>query len=380
MQQGGFVRIGSWMAAAGAGAGLALVGAALSGNLGDSTTIEQITPSSSPAASPPPPSGRSLSIEEIYRLDSPGVVQINAGGVSAPRNRSLGSGFVIDKAGHIVTSNLVVSGAHAMQVSFSGDDQLAAKLVGADPSTDVAVLQVDTHSRSLTPLPLGDSDLVQVGDPVVAIGNTRSLDRSATVGIVSAVQHGVDAADQSTIGHSIQTDAAINRSNSGGPLINARGQVIGVSSQLGAAAAGAGAAGIGFAIPIDTVKTVVAQLLETGTVQHPYLGIEAAPVSESLARSFALPSSYGLLVQAVTPGSGAAKAGLRAGHTSVVFAGESYLIGGDIVVAAAGKPITGDAQLRNVIEAMKPGDKLALQIWRGDHKETVQVTLGRPPG
>jgi len=267
-----------------------------------------------------------------------------------------------------------------MQVSFSGDDQLAAKLVGADPSTDVAVLQVDTHSRSLTPLPLGDSDLVQVGDPVVAIGNTRSLDRSATVGIVSAVQHGVDAADQSTIGHSIQTDAAINRSNSGGPLINARGQVIGVSSQLGAAAAGAGAAGIGFAIPIDTVKTVVAQLLETGTVQHPYLGIEAAPVSESLARSFALPSSYGLLVQAVTPGSGAAKAGLRAGHTSVVFAGESYLIGGDIVVAAAGKPITGDAQLRNVIEAMKPGDKLALQIWRGDHKETVQVTLGRPPG
>jgi S1-C subfamily serine protease len=370
MQQGEFIRAGAWLVVAGAGAGLALAGAALTGNLGSSTTIEQVN-TTPPIAASLASSGRALTVQEIYRLDAPGVVRISDTGGAA--HHSLGSGFVIDKAGHSVTSNLVVSGAGGLKISFSGAGEVDASVVGHDPATDVAVLQVDAHSRSLSPLPLGDSDLVQVGDPVVAIGNSKSLDRTATVGVVSGVQHGIDTADPGSDGHAIQVDASVAHAGSGGPLINTLGQVIGVSS------AGSPGSGMGIAIPIDTVKSVVAQLLQTGTVRHAYLGLEAAPVSESLARASNLPCSYGLIVQGVTPGSGAAAAGLRAGTTPVVVAGESYVIGGDIVVAAAGKPVTSESQLRNVVQAMKPGDTLPLQIWRGDKKERIDVELGRPP-
>jgi S1-C subfamily serine protease len=383
VQQGDIIRGTVWIAAAGVGAGLALAGAALTGHLDGATTIQQI--SSAPPTGGTAPSGPSgnLSVEQIYRLDAPGVVQINnsASRASAPlRSQALGSGFVIDKAGHIVTSNRVIAGSPGLRVSFSGSDELDATLVGQDPSTDVAVLQVAAHSRSFSPLPLGDSDEVQVGDPVVAIGNTLSLDRTATVGIVSAVQRGIDSTSSSTAAHAIQTDAAINHGNSGGPLINARGQVIGVSSQLGTRLASTDGEGIGFAIPIDTVKAVVAQLLATGKVQHAFLGIGVEPVSTALARAFALPCNYGLIVQNVTPGTGAARAGLQAGSTSVLVAGESYLIGGDIIVAANGTPVTTESQLRDVIETMKPGDRLALRIWSGDKEKTVHVKLGQPPG
>jgi S1-C subfamily serine protease len=383
MQQGDLIRTGMFVAAAGVGAVLTLAGAELTGRLGSSTTVEQIT--STPAQASKIGSSSSqgdLSVQQIYRLDSPGVVQISSRRPS-PSAGGLGSGFVIDKAGHILTSNHVISGARGVRVSFSGTDQLEATVVGKDPSTDVAVLQVAAHSRSLSPLPLGDSDQVQIGDPVVAIGNSPALSRTATVGIVSSVQHGVDElSGGAAYTHTIQTDATINHGNSGGPLINTRGQVIGISAQLdpAEAATAASAAGIGFAIPIDTVKAVVEQLLTTGKVQHAYLGVEAAPVTESLARSFALPSGYGLIVQSVTPGSAAALAGLRAGSTAVAVSGESYRLGGDIIVAAAGKPITSEAQLRDVIKAMKPGQTLALQIWRGSAKQTIHVRLGRPPG
>ena len=321
MRQGDFIRVFGAFAAAGAGAGLALAGAALTGNLGGATTIEQFTPTS---AAPPSPGSASssgdLSVQEIYRLDAPGVVQITehpaAQSSAVASTGQLGSGFVIDKAGHIVTSARVISGANNLQVSFSGDDPLDATVVGRDPSTDVAVLQVDAHSRSLSPLPLGDSDQVQVGDAVVAIGNSISLSRTETLGIVSAVQHGVDAPNGApNVARAIQTDAAIDHANTGGPLIDAHGEVIGVSSQVGDSAGAANGAGTGFAIPIDIVKTVVAQLLQSGTVQHPFLGIEAVPVSETLARAFNLPCDYGLLVQSVTPGTGAAGAGLRAGRS-----------------------------------------------------------------
>ncbi len=280
---------------------------------------------------------------------------------------------MIDKAGHIVTSSRVVSGSPSLHVRFTGSDDLSATLVGSDPTTDVALLQIDAHSRSLSPLPLGDSDAVQVGDSVVAIGNTRSLDRTATLGIVSAVQHGVDAANVVAEEHAIRTDAAIDEANAGGPLINAHGLVIGVSSQ--------GMSGVGgSAIPIDTVKSVVAQILAHGSVQHAYLGIDAVPVSASLAKSFALPTPYGLLVEGVESGTAGEQAGLRAGSTSVVMAGDSYRIGGDIIVAVDGKPVTSVSQLRNVLQTKKPGDPLVLEVWRGKEKRTVHVRLGRPPG
>jgi S1-C subfamily serine protease len=376
MLQGDFIRPFSMVVAAGAGAGLALGGAAITGNLGNTTTIQQIVPAGSQAASTLPSVGGTLSVEQIYRLDAPGVVQINTRAYPSPLAQGLGTGFVIDKAGHIITNNRVISGARSVKVSFSGNEELNATVIGADPTTDVAVLQIKTHARSLSPLPLGDSDLVQVGDPVVAIGNTLALSRTATVGIVSAVQHGVDLTSEDS--RSIQTDAAINHANSGGPLINNQGQVIGVSSDQDGNAPTV--AGIGFAIPIDTVKSVVAQILQTGTVQHPYLGIDALAISPSLARSFGLPTSYGLIVQSVTPLSGAADAGLRAGRTAVAVAGESYKIGGDIIIAADGVPITTEAQLRDMIESMRPGESLSLQIWRGARKKTVRVKLGEPPG
>ena len=378
MQQGDLIRAASWIGAAAVGAGLALTGAALTGHLDGSTTVQEISATTTPTTPPAKPAANGLSVEEIYRLDSPGVVQISDARATQTSGQAgsgaLGSGFVIDKAGHIVTSDHVVSGVPTLRVRFSGNDALEATLVGRDPATDIAVLQVDAHSRSLTPLPLGDSDGVQVGDQVVAIGNTMSLDRTANVGVVSAVQHGVDAGASGVSQHVIQTDAMIDGTNTGGPLINSHGQVIGVSSDQAGGGTG------GFAIPIDLVKSVVAQLLTNGSVHHAYLGIDAVPVSTSLAHSFALPSSYGLLVEHVTPGTAAASAGLHAGTTPVILAGETYRIGGDIIVAADGKPMTSVSGLRDVIQAKKPGDTLKLELWRGKDKQTVEIRLGRPPG
>ena len=235
MQQGALIRTSAFVAAAGAGAALALGGAELTGRLGSSTTIEQITSTAAQTSKIAPSSSQGdLSVQQIYRLDSPGVVQISSR-TPSPSAGGLGSGFVIDKAGHILTSNHVISGARGVRVSFSGNNQLEATVVGKDPSTDVAVLQITAHSRSLSPLPLGDSDQVQVGDPVVAIGNSPALSRTASVGIVSSLQHGVDELSGGTAyAHTIQTDATINHGNSGGPLINTHGQVIGISAQLDA--------------------------------------------------------------------------------------------------------------------------------------------------
>jgi len=360
MRQGDLIRALGALTAAGVGAGLALAGAAITGNLGGATTIERYMAAPLPARAPRVPAGSGLSLQQIYRLDAPGVVHLT----SSPAPRALGSGFVIDKAGHIVTSNQVIAGAEHVQVSFSGEDAVDARIVGKDPSTDVALLQISAHSRSLRPLPLGDSDGVQVGDTVVAIGNTSTHNRTASAGIVNAVQRGIDA---SAVGHSIAT-GAVNDGNSGGPLIDEQGQVIGVGSRAATA------------IPIDLVKTVVAQLLKTGKVEHAFLGLDAVPVTGPLASSFNLPCNYGLLVQTVRPGSGAARAGFRAGSNPVVADGESYLLGGDIIVAADGEPIASEAALRNVIQVMKPGQHLSLGIWRGHARKTVVVILGRPPG
>ncbi len=381
-------RAAGLVAAAAVGGGVALGIAAAFGRLGSKTTIKQVTeaPADPTAnASFATPAG-ALSVEQIYRRAAPGVVQITATTVQTQTDpfgffpptthvaKALGSGFVIDKAGHIITNDHVVAGAQKIQVSFSGSDELNASVVGKDPSTDVAVLQVDARSRSLTPIPLGNSDAVQVGDAVVAIGNPFSLTRTATAGIVSAVQRTIDAPNGLTIDHVIQTDAAINHGNSGGPLLNARGQVIGVNAQIPNESGGN--VGIGFAIPINTVKGVVAQLIRSGKVQHAFLGVSAVPVTAQLARLFDLPTKSGLLVQQVTPGSAAATAGLRAGRTSVVVEGESYLLGGDIIVAADGAPVSSQNQLRDLIARAKPGDRISLQVYRAHKRRTMEVKLG----
>jgi S1-C subfamily serine protease len=384
------------LAAAVLGAGLALGGAALFGDLGKTTTIREIHAAASTAAATAiSGNGAGPSINDIYKRAAPGVVQVTSTTiVNVPadplfgnplfpqqqRQQSLGSGFVVDKAGHIVTNFHVVDGAKQVRVSFSNGASLKATVVGTDPSSDLAVLKIDASSRALTPLALGDSDQIKVGDPVVAIGNPFGLDRTVTSGIVSAIQRAITAPNGYTIDHVIQTDASINHGNSGGPLLNGRGEVIGVNSQIETGDSGSGGnVGIGFAVPSNTVKTVIAQLIRQGRIDRAFIGISAVPITRDLARVFRLPVSRGLLVQSVQPGSGAAKAGLKAGTTQVVLAGESYNLGGDIIVDAGGAPVSNLDKLRDIVAAKRPGDKLRLVVYRGSKKTNLEVKLGRQP-
>ncbi|MGH3035004.1 MAG: S1C family serine protease, partial [Gaiellaceae bacterium] len=290
------------------------------------------------------------------------------------------SGFVINKTGHIVTNYHVVENAQDVEVNFSGgEDKVPAEIVGTDPSTDVAVLKIDAQSRALTPLDLGDSDSVRVGDPVVAIGNPFGLERSATAGIVSALRRQIQSPNGFTVDKVIQTDAPINRGSSGGPLLNTRGEVIGVNSQNFTGGTSEGNVGIGFAMPINTVKEVVSELIERGKVEHAYLGVELDSVDEALAESFRLPVDHGALVVGVRPGSPAAEAGLQGGDTQVVVGGVTYDLGGDIITKADGEQIESGDDLVGLIMEKDPGDTLTLEIHRGDAKRTLSVTLGRRP-
>jgi S1-C subfamily serine protease len=380
------------------GGGLALGGAALFGGFdGSTTTINRVVgvpPSGTPVLSQ---TGKALTINQIYRRAAPGVVQVTATQlVSVPsvdpffgspfppqaqQTKALGSGFVIDKAGHVVTNYHVVAGARAVEVSFSNNESLKARIVGTDPSTDVAVLQVDAHSRALTPLNLGNSDGVHVGDSVVAIGNPFGLERTVTTGIVSALQRVIPAPSRNySIDHVIQTDAALNKGNSGGPLLDAGGNVIGVNSQIQTGdSASSGNVGVGFAVPINTVKTVAAQIIRTGHAEHAFLGITAQPVSDSAAKLFRLPSTHGLLVETVKPDSAAGKAGLRAGTQSATVAGVTYPLGGDLIDTVQGDPLYSIEQLRDAIGDKTPGDQVKLGVYRGDKHRTVTVKLGRQP-
>ena len=373
-----------------AGGLVALGAVALTADLGGGTTTIVRTSPAPPVAAPVVANDR-LSVSDISAHAAPGVVQITStASVSdnpslAPFDQSvptqaLGSGFVIDKAGHIVTNYHVIEGADQIEVSFSNQDTLRATLVGSDPSTDIAVLRVEASSRGLTPLQLGDSSGVRVGDPVVAIGNPFGLARTATAGIVSAVQERtITAPNGFPIDHVIQTDAPINSGNSGGPLLNGDAEVIGVNSQIAPATGSSGNVGIGFAVPSNTVKDVVAQLVATGKVDRAYLGIAGSTVNEELARVLKLPVDAGVLVERVGDGTAAQRAGLHGGTSSVVVAGESYMPGGDLIVAVAGRRVSSLEELRDVLADHKPGKKVELQIYRGNERQTVEVTLGRQP-
>jgi S1-C subfamily serine protease len=393
------LRAGSLVAAGAAGAGIAFGIAAGGGLASSSTTVRELVSGGDAPLGPEPASfaraSGTLTIHEIYLRAAPGVVQVAATrrvpaasdpfadpfgflGPQPETQQVLGSGFVIDKAGHVVTNYHVVKGATRVEVSFSNDERLPARVIGRDPSTDTAVLEVNTPARALTPLLLGDSDRVRVGDAVTAIGNPLGEDRSITSGIVSALQRSIVAPNGAAIDHVIQTDAALNHGNSGGPLLNARGEVVGVNSQI-ETAGGSGNVGIGFAIPINTVKGVVAQLIAKGAAVHPYLGVEARAITPEIAQLFRLPVRQGLLVGSVCRPSSAAQAGLHGAREQVTVAGDTWPLGGDILVTADGVKLGSVERLRSLIADREPGDSLRLGIVRGDKTMTTTVKLGRQP-
>ena len=380
------LRIAALLAAGLLGGVAALVGAASFGKLGNTTTIREVSPEATRAsASFDRPNG--LTPGDIYAAYSRGVVQIEATGPlsSDPfdayprRTRSLGSGFVISKQGYIVTNYHVIEGAETINVSFSNEEAVRAKRVGADPSTDIAVLKVNTPPRGLTPLVFGSSAAVNVGDEVVAIGNPFGYERSMTAGIVSAIGRVLEAPNALAIDNAIQTDAPINPGNSGGPLLDTTGHVIGVNTQITTGPASQGNNGIGFAVPVDTVKNVTSQIIRVGKVDHAFLGVEAARLTDDIARLFNLSTRQGLLIDSVVPGSAAEKAGLREGNRTVIVGGESWRVGGDIIVAIDGAAVTSPEQMRALLAKKRPGDEIVVEVYRGDRRMKVTVKLGRAP-
>jgi S1-C subfamily serine protease len=361
----------------------------------NTTTAAFPTPLPQPASQQT--SGKGQTVNEIYREDSPGVVFVQSqlksqgasllnpfgGGGGSGGGTATGSGFVIDHNGDILTNAHVVDGATNIQVTLGNSDNaqpVNATVVGKDPSTDVALLKVNVPADQLHPLALGNSAEAQVGNPVVAIGNPFGLDRTVTSGIVSALQRQIKAPNGVTIDNVLQTDAAINPGNSGGPLLDANGQVIGITSQI-ESPNGGGNVGIGFAVPINTVRQVAQQLLQGGTVQHAYLGISGTDLTPDIAKALNLPVDSGALVQAVTPGGPAAKAGVKgaSGNATVTVGGQRVQAGGDVITAIDGKPVHTMTDVINDISSKQPGDSVQLSLVNGSQKRTVTVTLGNRP-
>jgi S1-C subfamily serine protease len=333
-------------------------------------------------------------VNQIYRRDGQGVAFIEAeqpaeaspglnpfgepeggGGGTAS-----GSGFLIDTEGHIITNSHVVEGATRVEVKLgSSDVSHTAEVVGTDPATDVALLKVDVPAEQQHPLSLGNSSQVEVGDPVVAIGNPFGLDRTVTSGIVSALQRQIQAPNGFSISHVIQTDAAINPGNSGGPLIDSSGSVIGINSQIQTGGS-TGNVGIGFAVPINTAREVVQQIQEHGEVKHAYIGINGGSVTPALAEALKLPVDKGVLVNEVVKDGPADKMGIEGGDTEATIEGVKVNLGGDIITEIDGKPVTDMEDVINAVNGAQPGDEMELTVLGDDEKsKTVTVTLGVRP-
>jgi S1-C subfamily serine protease len=350
------------------------------------------TPSLSalPAADTDAGDGQSA-VNRIYEATAEGVVYIEASGVADAQQElspfgvppqqgtATGSGFVIDEEGHIVTNAHVVDGAEEVQVTIGEDgDPVSAEVVGADPSTDLALLDADAEAGDLSPLPLGRSADLEVGDPVVAIGNPLGLDHTAKAGIVSALGRTIDSPNGFSITDAIQTDAPINPGNSGGPLFDAEGEVIGINSQI-ATAGGQGNIGIGFAVPAETAREVVDDLLDDGEVSQAFLGLTGADISPEAADVLDLPVDEGVLVQDVVPDGPADEAGIEAGSAQAQIGPGAIKIGGDIITGVEGEPIDSMEDVIGAVEDLEPGDDLELTVLRDGDEETVTAQLADRP-
>lgn len=340
-----------------------------------------------------PTTGGGQSPEQIYQGLSAGVVMVQSNFANTGSNvfgqpqsgQALGTGFVVDNNGYILTNAHVVQeqGQKASSVTIvfnkggGKSQQVKGEIVGIDTGSDVAVIKVDPNGVDLKPLPLGNSDKVQVGEPVVAIGNPLGYDFSITSGIVSAVGRSLQAPNGQTIPNGIQTDAAINPGNSGGPLIDSTGHVIGINEQI--ASDTGGNQGLGFAVPINQAVRSLEQLRKGGTVKYAWLGVGLKTVTPDLAKTFNLTTQSGALVENVYPGSPAAKAGIKGGDQTVTVGGQQYTVGGDIITAANGQPIASADEFIALLAQKKPGDKVTLTIERGGKTQDVTVTLAERP-
>jgi len=346
----------------------------------DSTTVIRSVPvgDSEPAAQTTP-----LTVGQVYRNAYRAIVEITVtsdqptfspdGGQQ--QQRSQGSGFVIDSDGHIVTNDHVVDGAKSVSVQFWNGATYKASVVGTDPSTDLGVIKVDAPESILHPIQFGNSNSVQVGDTTIAIGSPFGLEETVTSGIVSALHRQMEAPNNFTINDSIQTDAAINHGNSGGPLLNINGEVIGVNSQIRSDSGGSD--GVGFAIPSNTVKSIAETLIGSGKVEHAYLGVSVQQIPESVADQLKLVG--GVELATVRKNTPAEMAGLKGATGSKTVGGEQYPIGGDVITEIDGENVATSQDVQQAVDAHQPGDTLKVTYWRNGDSHTVDVKLATRP-
>ena len=314
---------------------------------------------------------------DVYRKNIESVVNITSRAVSfdffygAVPQEGQGSGFIIDKEGHVLTNYHVIADARQIEVTLHNRKKYRAAVVGTDRQHDLAIVQI--KAPELVPMVLGDSKNLMVGQKVYAIGNPFGLSGTLTRGIVSSIRS-VQEPDGMTIDEAIQTDAAINPGNSGGPLLNWRGEVIGINTMI--ASSVGQSAGIGFAIPINTAKAVLNDLVTLGRVRRPALGVRTIPVSPELADQIGISADYGLLVVQVVPGSSADRAGLRGGNERAYIGNIPIMLGGDLIVAIDGQKVEDQQDLSRVMNSHRAGDTVKLTVYRGKKKVDVSVTLG----
>jgi 2-alkenal reductase len=380
MRRAGFaalVAAGALAAAAGCGGSS---GDGETTTTGRPTTREEVVKGADPAGRFDP--------QAIYRRDSPGVVTILAAfgrTGSARAGAGLGSGFVISSRGEIATNaHVVTTGvgssireAGKLFVRFGDGNQVPATIVGVDPFSDVALVKVDPKGLALRPLTLGSSAGVAVGEPVAAIGSPFGEEQSLSIGVVSATDREIESLTGFLTTGALQTDAAINSGNSGGPLLDSRGRVLGINSQI-RSASGTGS-GVGFAVSVDVVRRSLAQLRRTGQVRYPYVGVSTQSVYPQLATRFKLGTPRGALVQQVVVDGPADKAGLRAGERRVTFQERPWRLGGDIITKVDGRPIRRDVDLAGALDRHVPGDRVVLTIVRDGREREVPVRLGTRP-
>jgi S1-C subfamily serine protease len=316
----------------------------------------------------------------IYRQASPAVANILTKAteydffMDPVPVEGAGSGFVIDPKGYILTNFHVVAGAQSIEVVLGDKTRFPAKFIGADQRNDVALLKIDPKDKQLTALTLGDSSALLVGQKVLAIGDPFGFQTTLTTGVVSALGRTVQTSQTTFIDEAIQTDAAINRGNSGGPLINSHGEVIGINSAIYTPSGTT--AGIGFAIPINTAKRIAHDLITDGRVHQSFLGVETIPINESFAEALGLPAQEGLLVQTTTRGGPAAEAGIRGGDRVAQTGMRRFYIGGDVITAIDGQKIASPLDLNLVLNKKRPGEEVTVSLYRGGKAMEVKVKLG----